>query len=99
MGAYVELYLRDSRRGLPLLFGKAQSYEETPVQSGMGLLGIQMAVFVEEYLRERELELLVVTTVGDERREVKPAYPDVAIVLDRERPHALLANVSVPEPL
>src|SRR4051812_16755556 len=65
----------------------------------MGLVWVQVSVLVEEDLGERELELLIVSTVGDHSRKVQPAHPDVAIVLDRERTDPLLARVPLPKPL
>src|SRR5918911_1671423 len=64
----------------------------------MCLLGVQVTILVEEDLGECELELLVVIAVGDDGREVQPAHPDVAVVLDRERPHPLLTRIPFPEP-
>src|SRR3954452_17415071 len=65
----------------------------------MGLVGVQASVLVEKDLGKRELELLVVATVRDQSRKVQTAHPDVAVVLDSERPHPILARVSLSKPL
>ena len=63
----------------------------------MGLVRVEVTILVQEDLREGELEPLVVAAVRDQSRQVQPAHPDVAVVLDRERPDALAPRTPIPE--
>ena len=65
----------------------------------MRLIGVEVAVLVEEYLGEGKLQLLVVAAVRDKRRQVQPAHPDVPVVLDRERPHPRRVGIPLRKPL
>ena len=96
---YVQLYLGKRPGRLPLFFGYVQSLQEAPVQGGVGLVGVEVTVLVKEDLGESELYPLVFAAVRDQGRKVKPAHPHVPVVLDRKRPHTLLARIPLSESL